>query len=161
MVAALPYFFPKRKEEPDKAFVQFFPVCGWLVRSKGEIEMERKRNLVKGKILHEGEKYFVVVGDARYELPPDLVPENKIKPLSGKNVEVEFTDPVQHIVGVFGTGSIKPPRIICYIPPIDSVFRNPLIIDAIAAYENMNTAANRLLEEGVITKEIHAKLVGK
>ena len=76
----------------------------------------------------------------------------------GKDVDVEYSHPIVHITGVFGTGSVRPPCIICYIPVPDF---NPLVIDAIAQYEQIQLVANQLLEEEVITKEIHAKLLGK
>jgi len=120
--------------------------------------MESKKRLAKGKIVKEGERYFVLVDQVKHELPLNVIPEKNIKLLVGKDVEVEYSNPIVHITGVFGTGAVRPPRIICYIPVPDF---NPLVIDAIAQYERIQLVANQLLEEKVITKEIHAKLLGK
>ena len=120
--------------------------------------MESKKRSAKGKIVKEGERYFVLVDQVKHELPLNVIPEKNIKLLMGKDVDVEYSHPIVHITGVFGTGSVRPPRIICYIPVPDF---NPLVIDAIAQYEQIQLVANQLLEEEVITKEIHAKLLGK
>ena len=120
--------------------------------------MPPRKNLVKGKIVQEGEKYFVVTDQTKQELSLEVVPLAKIKLLLGKDVQVEISEPAIRIYGVLGTGTVRPPRVTCYIPvPFDF---NPLVAEDIARYEAIVQARARLLEEGAITKEVHAKIFG-
>lgn len=111
-----------------------------------------------GTIVQEEGKYFITIGRIRQELPLNMIPESRIAPLVGKKVEVELSEPIQQINGIFDVGPIKRLRWICYVPALS--LHNPILDDLFVQHERTLQIAGRLLEEKIITPEVYAKLTG-
>lgn len=113
---------------------------------------------IKGKVVSEGGKYFVVAEGTRRELAAHLtIGEGKLKDLVGQDVEVLFSEPQEFPVALKLAG--RPP-ILCYRPVFD-----PADIPSAAAIRGVENQvrvnfANELFRQGVISKQVHEQIGG-
>jgi hypothetical protein len=118
---------------------------------------EPKRRIV-GKVLLEGDKYFIDVAGRREELPPGVIgDEAELKELVGEQVEVFYSEPTRFIVGL--KHPRRPPWMcylprppwLCYLPP-------PWVFKGFEKEIRLNLA-RQFLEEGLISKEVYDRLL--
>ncbi len=112
-----------------------------------------------GKMVYREGKYFVEMEGRDEELPVGiLADEAQFKELMGQQVEVLYSEPVRFVVGV----KAKVPRvrcyyILCYYPRDFWDRRFGSVIPELK--ENVRIKlADRFLEEGIISQEVHDKL---
>ena len=142
----------------------------------------------EGVVIAEKGKYYLDLAGARVELLPQMTGgEENLKALAGQKVEVLYSEPTRFVVGL---QSGRRPPILCYIVPftfgqqggvavehaqefhiaITDVegIRRPIILCYVPApeliagieFEVRRNVANQMLQEGYISADVHAKIVG-
>jgi hypothetical protein len=110
-------------------------------------------------MVYKDGKYFVEMEGRDEELPVGvLVDEAQFKELVGQQVEVLYSEPTRFVVGVVArVPRIRCYYILCYYPAdIWGRYVGPAIPEL---GENVRIKlADRFLEEGLISREVHEKL---
>lgn len=122
-------------------------------------EKQSKGNI--GTVVRDKEKYFLemIVGRDKKERLPlgSMLDEAQLKELVGKDVEILYSDPKPSVVGIL-TKMQRCYFILCYYPPApwrDTIGTVVPLVD-----KGVRTqVADKLLNEGVISKEVHGKIV--
>jgi hypothetical protein len=112
----------------------------------------------RGKIVSERGKFFLEAGRERWELEEGMmIAEQPLPELVGREVEVLLSEPRRYVVGLVAE-KLRP--ILCYIPyphPLCYIPADPWLFKGVEDRIRVNLA-EKFLEEGLITKEIHEKL---
>jgi hypothetical protein len=111
-----------------------------------------------GKVVLEAKKYYIIVDNVKQEIASNIIPASRIKPLVGKEVEVELADPVMSLYSIFDQKLPKRPRIICYLPRPD-IF-NPHVLEELEFAAHVRELADKLLAEKAISEKVHQQLMG-
>lgn len=118
--------------------------------------MEANERTARGKLVREGGRYYLEIEGLREELTTGfLTDEGELEKAVGKDVELTYTEPIQHIIAI---QQRKAPfvKFLCYVPAVrwveKSVMTDPVVIDRVAkAY----------LDAGVLTAEQYATISAK
>jgi len=141
----------------------------------------------EGVVVAEGDKFFLDLAGSRVELLPQMMGGvDNLKSLAGQKVEILYSEPTRFVVGL--QAGRRPP-ILCYYQPgpywqrtaeaepapqyhlvitDEAGIRRPIILCYVPApelvkgieYEVRRNLANRLLQEGYISADVHEKILG-
>jgi len=115
------------------------------------------REVQSGKLIAEGGKYYVLVGDQRLQLPTDQPGDvENLKALVGKEVQTFWTKPQSYLIGI-GPATRRPPWrcFICYLPPIWIRIRQEFVQEATRV-----KLIEQFVKEGLISPKISERLGG-
>lgn len=115
------------------------------------------KNVRTGKVISERGKIYLESDGERWEMDEGMIlAKTPLENLIGQEVEVFLSEPKQFVVGLH----LKRELTLCYVPihptcyiPIDRRLLNGLE-DGLRI-----NLANQFLEDGLISEEVHAKLV--
>ena len=108
-----------------------------------------------GTVVQKEGTFFLEIEGKHHPIPVGANVHTQLRELVGKKVEIVYSEPKSFVVGLIqaGTGSVRPPRIICYFPA------DPWAVGVVEEAARAGLA-RQFLNEGVLSKETFEKLAG-